>query len=193
MATSSKQQAVFLDLQGTLGGEGLGDVFDFSFFPCAIPAIRRVNEIGLLAIVVTNQSHIAKGDFTLADFENRMADLRCQLIEAGARLDGVYCCPHSHLDDCTCRKPLTGMLVDAQRDNNLELAECYVVGDVGAWDIALARAAGCKAVLVRTGLGESSLTQYRHTWANLEPDFVADDVLEAASWIAHREGGPPNP
>jgi histidinol-phosphate phosphatase family protein len=186
---SPKRRAVFLDLQGTLGGEGLGDIRDFTIYPCATSAIGLINSTGLLAIVVTNQSRIAKGHFTLSYFWDRMTRLRGELAEARAKLDDVYCCPHGNAGSCACCKPRPGMLVQAARDHDLDLRECYVVGDTGAADMAMARTAGCQAVLVRTGLGEGSLTDYRHLWAELEPDFVADDVLEAAEWIARREAG----
>jgi D-glycero-D-manno-heptose 1,7-bisphosphate phosphatase len=179
--------AVFLDLQGTLGGEGLGDILDFSFFPFAIPAIKLLNDAGLLAIVATNQSHIAYGRFTYADFENRVAVLQNELAEQGARWDAVYCCSHSRVDVCTCKKPLPGLLVQAAQDFHLDLPACYMVGDSGAWDMLLAQAVGCKGVLVRTGLGESSLQTYRHLWAGMEADTIAKDVLDAARWIVSRE------
>jgi histidinol-phosphate phosphatase family protein len=181
------RKTVFLDLQGTLGGEGLGHILDFSFYPFSIPAIKLLNETGLLAIVITNQSHISRGHFTYDEFEKRMDDLKLELAEGGARLDGVYCCPHTEEDNCSCRKPKPGMVLQAQRDFDLDLSKCYLVGDVGAWDMVLARSVGCKAVLVRTGLGEGSLGQYRNRWADIEPDFVARDVLDAAVWIVGSE------
>lgn len=180
----SMRDAAFLDLQGTLGGEGLGDIMDFSFYPFAIPAIKLLNEANLLVIVVTNQSHISKGLFTYADFERRVDELKQELAGHSAQLDAVFCCPHTPRDDCSCRKPLPGLLLQARERFALDLTRCYLVGDVGAWDMVLARSAGCRAVLVRTGLGEGSLGPYRHLWAGVEPDFVAADVLEAAHWIA---------
>ncbi len=161
----------------------MGDILDFSFYPVSIPAIKLLNEADLTVIVVTNQSRISKGYFTYNDFERRVDELKQELAEHGAELDAVYCCPHTGEDNCTCRKPLPGMLLQAQRDFGLELTECYLVGDTGAWDMVLARSLGCKAVLVRTGLGEGSLLEYRHLWAHIEPDFVAENVLEAAQWI----------
>ena len=86
--------AVFLDVQGTLGGEGLGDIRDFTFYPPAIPAVKMLNEANLRAIVVTNQSRIAQGLFTYECFLERMESLKQELREGGARLDAVYCCPH---------------------------------------------------------------------------------------------------
>jgi histidinol-phosphate phosphatase family protein len=179
----SAGRAVFLDLQGTLGGDGLGDILGFTFYPHSIPAIRLLNQAGLLTVVVTNQSHIGRGDFTLDDFESRIEALQHELAEHGARWDAVYCCPHTREDRCSCRKPLPGMVLQAQKDLGLDLSRCYLVGDTGAWDMVLARSVGCRAVLVRTGLGEGSLGEYRHTWADIEPDFVAYDVLHAARWV----------
>ncbi|MFZ9090402.1 MAG: HAD hydrolase-like protein, partial [Planctomycetaceae bacterium] len=70
----------------------------------------------------------------------------------------------------------------------IDLGRSYVVGDTGKWDMLLARKVGSKAVLVRTGLGESSLSEYRHTWQEIDPDYVAEDVLGAAEWIVAQEG-----
>jgi len=183
----SRRRAVFLDLQGTLGGEGLGDILEFSFYPFSIPAIKLLNEADLLVIVVTNQGHISKGYFTYNDFQRRIDDLKQELAEQGAKLDGVYCCPHTDEDNCSCKKPLPGMVLRGQRDFDLDLTECYLVGDGGASDMMLARSVGCRAILVRTGLGEGSLGKCRHLWAEIEPDFVAEDVLEAARWIVELE------
>ncbi|NPV81461.1 MAG: HAD-IIIA family hydrolase [Firmicutes bacterium] len=180
----SKRIAVFLDLQGTLGGAGSGDIMSFAFYPFTAAAIRLLNDAGLLAIVVTNQSHIAKGYFTWEDYGRRMEQLKRELAAQGAYLDADYCCPHASNDRCTCRKPLPGLVHRAQEDFDLDLSGCYLVGDAGACDMVLARSIGCKAILVRTGLGEGSLGEYRHLWAGIEPDFVARDVLEAARWIA---------
>ncbi len=183
----SSRRAVFLDLQGTLGGEGMGDILDFSFYPFSISAIKLLNEANLMVIVVTNQSHISKGYFTYDHFDRRVDELKQELAEHGAELDAVYCCPHTSEDNCTCRKPLPGMLLQAQRELGLDLTECYLVGDTGAWDMMLARSVGSKAILVRTGLGEGSLGEYRHLWAEIEPDFVAENLLEAAGWIVESE------
>jgi D-glycero-D-manno-heptose 1,7-bisphosphate phosphatase len=181
------RKAVFLDLQGTLGGDGLGDILGFAFFPFAASAVKLLNEADLLTIVVTNQTHISEGCFTYDEFGERIDDLKKELAEYGAKLDGVYCCPHRPSDKCSCRKPLPGMILQAQKDFNLDLPGCYLVGDSGSADMMLARSVGCKAVLVRTGLGEGSLGRYRGLWADIEPDFAAQDVLDAARWIVATE------
>jgi len=183
----SKQKAAFLDLQGTLGGKGLGDIIDFSFYPFSPLAIKLLNEANLLVIVLTNQSHIAKGHFTYDRFEKRVEEIKEKLAEQGAKLDVVYCCPHASDSDCSCRKPSPGLVIQAQRDFDLDLLQSYLVGDTGAWDMVLARSVGCKAILVRTGLGEDSLGEYRHMWKDIEPDFIAENVLDAAKWIVGLE------
>jgi len=183
----NKQKAAFLDLQGTLGGKGLGDILDFSFYPFSPSAIKLFNEANLLVIVLTNQSHIAKGYFTYDHFNKRVEELKEELAEQGAKLDAVYCCPHASDSNCSCRKPSPGLVIQAQRDFDVDLSQSYLVGDAGAWDMVLARSAGCKAILVRTGLGEGSLGEYRHMWKDIEPDFVADNVLGAAKWIVGLE------
>ncbi len=77
------QPAVFLDLQGTLGGDGLGDIRDFTFFPFAFDALRLLRENGLRSVVVTNQSHISKGLFTYEQYEERATKLQGELADAG--------------------------------------------------------------------------------------------------------------
>lgn len=183
----SNVRAVFLDLQGTLGGAGLGDVRDFSFYPCAIQAIRLINESAFLAIVITNQSHIGKGLFTYAEYEQRMSEIKASMIEHGAHLDAVYCCPHAGSDGCDCRKPLPGLIRQAAMDYGINVSESYVIGDMGSSDMQLSQAVGAKGVLVLTGVGRGSMTAYRHTWAGIEPAYVADNVLQAVEWIMEQE------
>jgi len=186
--TALGQAGVFLDLQGTLGGEGLDDIRNFTFFPFAIPAIKLINKDRLPVIIITNQSHIAGGHFSYQYFQERMTALRNEVKNAGASIDAVYCCPHRVEDGCQCMKPRPGLVLAACKDMSLDVARCYVVSDTGASDMILAHSVGCKKVLVKTGLGESSLAEYRYTWQGITPDFIANDVLDAAKWIvADRE------
>ena len=182
----NRSRAVFLDLQGTLGGDGLGDILDFTFYPCTVPALRLFKQTGLLTIVVTNQGHIEKGLLTYQQYEERVKQLQEELDIAGVSIDAVYCCPHRTPNTCACQKPKLGMLHQAQQEFGMALHECFVVGDMGSSDMLMAHAAGCKSVLVLTGVGESSLNEFRHTWAAVEPDFVAADVLQAAEWIGRQ-------
>lgn len=181
-------RAVFLDRDGTLGGDGGGVHPDeFELYPCAPEAIRLLNAAGGNAIVVTRQSRIAKGLFTLADVERGFQRLQAELARAGAHLDAWYICPHRGTDHPCC-KPNTGLLERAAADFTLELKRCCVIGDTGSADMVMATRAGCKGVLVRTGWGEGSLGVYRHTWPEVEPAHVAVDVLGAVRWVLDGEG-----
>jgi len=132
-------------------------------------------------IVVTNQSGVARGYFPeqlVRDVHERM---KAELLEAGARLDGVYYCPHVSSDECQCRKPKTGMLEQAARELGLDLKKSFVVGDRQS-DVELAHCAGARSVLVKTGFGEGELAWHAKNWAR-QPEFVAADLPEAVEWI----------
>jgi len=153
----------------------------FRLLPGAADAIRRLNETALPVIVVTNQSGVARGYFPeqlVCDVHERM---KAELLEAGARLDGVYYCPHVSSDECECRKPKTGMLEQAARELGLDLKKSFVVGDRQS-DVELAHCAGARSVLVRTGFGEGELAWHAKNWAR-QPEFVAADLPEAVEWI----------
>jgi histidinol-phosphate phosphatase family protein len=185
--------AIFFDLHGTLGtvhGDPDGDFPEFTWYSNAADAVRLVNQGGLCAIAITNQGPIAHGRFTLADFWNRMAELEQELRQAGAWLDAVYCCPHSRVDGCNCCKPRTGLVDDACRKFQIEPRLSYVVGDRGDFDMALASAIGARGILVRTGEGERFLAELRDTWREVEPDYVADNVLDAVYWILRQPPAP---
>jgi D-glycero-D-manno-heptose 1,7-bisphosphate phosphatase len=178
--------AVFLDLHGTLGderGDPWGLFTQFDLYNFAADAIQILNEAGLLVVVLTNQAPIARGLFTLDQFWQRWGILGEQLLNAGARVDAVYCCPHDESDDCNCRKPRRGLVDMALEALDIETGSSFVVGDRGSADILLAQAIGARGVLVKTGDGEGSLGPYRYLWAHVEPDHIALNALEAARWI----------
>ena len=158
-----KQKAVFLDRDGTINKYVgfLRDIDQFELLPGAAEAIRRINQAGYLAVVVTNQPVIARGEVTekgLREIHNKMETL---LGEHGAYLDGIYFCPH-HPDkgfpgevpelkiDCDCRKPKPGLLLRAAADLNIDLARSWMVGD-SMNDIMAGRAAGCRTALLGDG------------------------------------------
>ncbi|WP_291581945.1 D-glycero-alpha-D-manno-heptose-1,7-bisphosphate 7-phosphatase [Clostridium sp. UBA6640] len=176
-------KAVFLDMQGTLGGTGVDDIRSFDFYPFSIEAIKKLNKNGILSIIITNQSNISRGYLSQEYFDNKMNFLKKRLKEEGAYIDGVYCCPHTREDKCNCKKPLTGLIDMAVQDFNIDLKNSFVVGDMGMSDIILSKKIGAKGVLVLTGTGKGSLTEFRDTWINYEADYIAENVLEAANWI----------
>ena len=191
----SSVQAVFLDRDGVINEEVdlLHREDQLALIPGAAEAIRRLNDAGILVIVVTNQPAVARNLCTEADVRRIHARLADMLREAArARLDAIYYCPHHpekhHADgnpayriDCECRKPGIGMLEQARLAFGLDYARCFMVGDTTR-DIRTGRNAGCRTILVRTGYAG------RDGKCDVQPDFVADDLAAAVGVIieAHR-------
>ncbi|MGB8476247.1 MAG: HAD family hydrolase [Candidatus Acidiferrum sp.] len=175
--------AVFLDRDGTVSEEVgyLNHVSRFRILPRVADSIRRLNEAGLLVIVVTNQSGVGRGYFPESLVHSVHELMTQQLTTAGAHLDAVYYCPHTSADGCDCRKPNTGMLERASREHAIDLRNSFVVGDRHG-DILLASRAGARSVLVRTGYGEGEYLWNSASWS-VQPDFVAADLADAVHWI----------
>jgi D-glycero-D-manno-heptose 1,7-bisphosphate phosphatase len=175
--------AVFLDRDGTVSEEVgyLNHLSRFRMLSGVAAAIRKLNDARLPVVVVTNQSGVGRGYFPESLVREVHERMLCELAAEGARLDGVYYCPHVGADECSCRKPKTGMLERAASELRLDLRKSFVVGDRGG-DVATAHRAGCKSVLVRTGFGEGELAWHAARWPQ-QPDFVAKDLAEAVEWI----------
>jgi len=174
---------VFLDRDGTITEEVgyLNHINRFRLLDGVAEAIRRLNEAELPVVVVTNQSGVGRGYFPeelVREVHERMI---VELRAKGARLDGVYYCPHVTADACACRKPNTGMLDEAASGLGLDLKKSFVVGDREG-DVALAFRAGARSVLVRTGFGEGELAWNAKNWPQ-QPEFVAADLSDAVGWI----------
>ena len=167
---SVKQKAIFLDRDGTINKTSgfLRDVNDFELIDGVAEAIRLINKSGYLAVVVTNQPVIARGECSferLQEIHNKMETL---LGKEGAFIDGLFLCPH-HTDkgfegerieykiDCDCRKPKVGLFLQAQQTLNIDLSQSYMVGDSGI-DVKAAENAGCKkAMLIETNVENALL------------------------------------
>jgi D-glycero-D-manno-heptose 1,7-bisphosphate phosphatase len=191
----SKRRAIFMDRDGTVCEE-VGYVNHLSrvrLLPRSAEAIRLANQAGFQTVLVTNQAGVARGYFD-EDLVHEVHDhLRHLLAEAGARLDGIYYCPHhpevgapAYRRACDCRKPKPGMLRRAEEEMGIDLARSYVVGDT-VKDLGVARGVGAAAVLVLTGYGRGELEHQSEGWT-LKPDHVAEDLLDAVRWILEREG-----
>jgi D-glycero-D-manno-heptose 1,7-bisphosphate phosphatase len=174
---------VFLDRDGTISEEVgyLNHISRFRMLSGVAAAIRKLNDARLPVVVVTNQSGVGRGYFPESLVQEVHERMVSDLAAEGARLDGVYYCPHVGADECSCRKPKTGMLEQAASELRLDLKKSFVVGDRGG-DVAVAHRAGCKSVLVRTGFGEGELVWHAAKWPH-QPDFVAKDLSQAVEWI----------
>ncbi len=156
----SKQKAAFLDRDGTINKYVgfLRNIDDFELLPYASDMVKHINQSGYLAIVVTNQPIIARGEVSwdeLKEIHNKMETL---LGRQGAYIDDIFICPH-HPDkgypgerpeykiECDCRKPKPGMLFKAAKKYNIDLSQSYMIGD-SENDMKAGQAAGCKCLLV---------------------------------------------
>jgi D-glycero-D-manno-heptose 1,7-bisphosphate phosphatase len=184
--------AVFLDRDGTLIEEvGYLDRLErVALYPFAVDAIRALNRAGLITVMVTNQSGVARGFFTEAVVEEVHGHIADLLAAGGAHLDAYYHCPH-HPDGrvarfavaCHCRKPARGLVDRAVREFGVDPARSFTVGDRWA-DVGLARTVGGRGILVRTGYGAG---EEHRAPDGLRADVVVNNLVEAASWIlAHR-------
>jgi D-glycero-D-manno-heptose 1,7-bisphosphate phosphatase len=178
-------KAVFLDRDGVLNVEKdyLHRTEDFEFLPGVPQALHLLKEAGFLLIVVTNQSGVARGYFSLEAVHQLHRHLQQELVPYGVAVDGFYICPHhpeygseNEATDCLCRKPLPGMIEKAVSDFSIDPARSYLVGDKLS-DIDAGRAAGCRCLLVRTGYGAT------FTAAVPKDVVIVDDLLAAAGFI----------
>ncbi|MFH1657322.1 MAG: HAD family hydrolase [bacterium] len=196
-------KAVFLDRDGVINEIVYNSDFglidsplnpeEFKILPGVGEAIKLINELGFLAVVVSNQPCVAKGKTSLqlmAEIGRKMEE---ELAKERARLNGVYYCFHhpdasqvkvnKYLADCACRKPKPGLLLQAARDLNIDLADSYMIGD-GLTDVQAGTVAGCKTVL----LGKPN-----HSWQiemekqKIKPDFIVNNLLEAVNIIKGQE------
>lgn len=154
------KRAVFLDRDGTINieKEYLYQAKEFEFIPGVPEAIRLLNEAGIMVVVVTNQSGVARGYYTEDDVEILHRHIAQELKLHEAHIDAWLYCPHhpdgrgSYALPCMCRKPLPGMLFEAATRYDIDLDDSIMIGDKQA-DIEAGIAAGCQTILVRTGYG----------------------------------------
>jgi D-sedoheptulose 7-phosphate isomerase len=201
-AEAVSPRAVFLDRDGVINAYAYNPEFgtvdspanpaEFALLPGAAEAIARLNEAGLLAIVVSNQPGIAKGRFTPKLLEAITEKMKGLVAQAGGKLDGVYYCfhhPEGTIDGyrraCECRKPNPGLLHQAAREWGIDLRSSYMVGD-GVVDVLAGRQAGTRTVFLspRKGYVYSELER-QHAW----PDWIAGNLPEAVELIRNAENG----
>ena len=183
------RSAVFLDRDGTVNREvnHLNSPDQLELLPLAADAIRRLNRNGTLAVIVTNQPVVARGDLSFEDLDRIHARLESLLGAGGAYIDGLYFCPH-HPDKgfpgevvelkgtCSCRKPEPGLIDQACRDLDIGRLDSWMVGDTTS-DIEAGRRAGIRTVLLRTGHAGVD-AKYA-----VKPDYTAPDIADAVDWI----------
>jgi D-glycero-D-manno-heptose 1,7-bisphosphate phosphatase len=170
---------VLLDRDGTIIKEChyLSDPQQVELLAGVAAGLRRMQELGLGAIAITNQSGIGRGFFDekrLGEIHQRMLEL---LAAESVYLEDIYFCPHTPADSCSCRKPLPGLVEQAAKKYGFNPQDSFVIGDKPC-DIDLGQRVGAITFLVRTGYGAEVATSQ-----TAAPDYVVDDLLEAAQII----------
>ena len=187
---SKPQKAIFLDRDGVINvfGNFVTHPDMLHLKPDAAAAIKNINESQFLAICITNQPVVARGETTLETLREIHYKLEDMLGEQGAYLNDLYFCPH-HPDsgfpgevpelkiDCECRKPKIGMLLRAKKDYNIDLHASWFVGDTHQ-DVQTGINAGCRTILITSGDPEPA-----KKYADAKPDYVCEDLAAAVKII----------
>jgi|SRR3989344_467284 len=171
-----KNIAIFLDRDGVLV-EDIGyhhKIEDFKLISNAIEGLKLFSKDYKL-IILTNQSGIGRGYYTLADFEKFNVHLMEELRKHKIKIEKTYVCPHSPEDNCDCRKPKTKLIKDAAKDFDIDLSKSFMIGDKKI-DIEMGKNAGVQTILVLTGNGMKEKE-------NSKAEYVANDLLDAAKWV----------
>ena len=186
------KKAIFLDRDGVINknADDITTPEKFEMLPGVSEAIKKINDSGYLAIIITNQPIISKGFCTFDDLKKIHDKMNAELAEAGAHIDAIYVCPHhpkkgfegevSELKiDCDCRKPKPGLIKQAIAEHDIDTKESWMIGDSPS-DIAAGKAAGVKTVLVSDGGGSGAAHE---AIIDTEPDAVKKDLEEAVDYI----------
>ncbi|MCE1245518.1 MAG: HAD family hydrolase [Firmicutes bacterium] len=185
-------KAVFIDRDGTINFEAeyLGHVKDLRLLRGAAEGIRLLNEAGFLVIIVSNQSGIARGYYTVEDMEKVNRELYRRLEKKNAKVDAYYFCPHHPKGpvpqftlECECRKPEPGMFIQAMKEHNIDPTQSFATGD-RLRDLLPAMNLGCRGILVRTGYGKNELNEIEAMKSKKMPvPEVCGNLKEAALLI----------
>ena len=170
-------KAVFLDRDGVINADYgyVHTVEKFEFLPRVIEALAKLADSDYLIIIITNQSGIGRGLYTLDDFEKVMDYMDNELAGEGIVVDDVFYCSHDPDENCECRKPKPKLILDAAAEHNIDISKSWMVGDKNA-DVMCGKNAGCKTVFVKD---EKKPKEELKT----EADLVVKDLYEAVEKI----------
>jgi D-glycero-D-manno-heptose 1,7-bisphosphate phosphatase len=194
----TRRKAVFLDRDGTLIEERgyISHCSQTHLLHRAAEAVLALNQSRFLAVMVSNQSGVARGYFPESALHEIHQHIELLLAGGGAHLDGIYYCPHfpegtvpQYRMQCRCRKPETGMVEQACRELPIEIRGSYVIGDK-LTDMEMARRSGLIGILVLTGYGAREWERHLTEGSGPEPSRVCEDIGAAVDWIMERENLP---
>ncbi|HEY7317831.1 MAG TPA: HAD family hydrolase [Candidatus Binatia bacterium] len=175
----NRRPFVLLDRDGTIIVERhyLAEPGQIEFLSGAIEGLRHLLQMGLGLVVLTNQSGVGRGFFDEAQLDLIHRRFRELLNSEGIPLEGIYSCPHTPENNCSCRKPKPGLAQRAAQELGFDLRASFVIGDKPV-DIELGQNLGATTFLVRTGYGAGFVND-----STVNPDYVADDLFAAAQII----------
>ncbi|MCH8127034.1 HAD-IIIA family hydrolase [candidate division KSB1 bacterium] len=182
VSQSKLQPAVFLDRDGTINvdDEYLHEPEKLQLLPNALPGLKNLQNMGFKLVIITTQAGIGLGYFTKEDFYKVNRMMFGLLKEENILIDKIYFCPHSITENCGCRKPGTKLIDRAIEDLNINTVNSYMIGDKTC-DILAGKNAGLCTILVETG------NAGKDGEFDIDPDFIAIDLLAASKWILERE------
>lgn len=174
---TSKKRAVFLDRDGvlnkTLGSRPPNNASELSLFEGVPQAVAKLNELGFLTFVVTNQGGVGLGYMTEQDLASIHQKLAAEVAEAGGSFTEIMACTHKPKEGCPCRKPKPGMLHSLSKEYNVDLKQSFMIGDRDM-DIAAGKAAGATTILIKSA---EKIKQV--------PDYICPDLLAASELISN--------
>ena len=183
------KNVVFLDRDGVINRDSSDYIkswAEFEFIPGSIDAIKLLKLNSFVVIIITNQSAINRNMISSDELKYIHSMMKSALKSGGGEIKDIFYCPHVPEDKCNCRKPEPGLIHKAQKTYHIELANSVMIGD-SIKDILCARNAGCgHSILVKTGNGidaEKILAQKK-----IFPDYVAEDLLDAATFLSYFVG-----
>ena len=182
------QAAIFLDRDGVINENRVDYVKsweEYRFLPGVFQPLRRLAQSPFTIVVTSNQSPINRGTVTQSEVEGINRRMVEEIQANGGRVDAIFYCPHRPDENCDCRKPKPGLLLQAAERFDIDPSHSYLIGDALS-DIAAGLAVGCYPILVLTGRGKEQLPLLQAQGYN--GYHVASDLQEAVTWILTREG-----
>ena len=183
-------KAVFIDRDGVINKDPGGWTkhnyvtkwAEFKFLPGALDALKKLNNNGIKAILISNQAGVNKGYFSKKELDEVTDKMLLEIRRNNGNVEDVYYCVHKEEDNCNCRKPKTGLLEKAAGEYGIELNKTYFIGDTKV-DIIAGRRVGCKTIFVLSG---KTCRLEMEKWRE-KPDYIFKDLLDAVNWMLKKE------
>lgn len=183
-------KVIFIDRDGVINKDPMGWTEhnyitrweDFHFLPNSVKALKKLNDAGYDIVVVSNQAGVNKGYYTKEKLNEINRNMLDELAKDGVRIKKVYYCVHQDSDNCDCRKPKTGLFKQAEKELGITAAGSFFIGD-GKMDVEAGEKMRMKTAFVLSG--KTDLEKMRG-W-DLKPDYIFDDLYEAAEFILKGE------